>query len=287
MRAVFSHWSLPLLHNRNKVHGEHSFSLLTSSWALSVLYARRVFGNAHLVTDTEGKRLLVDELHLPFDSVSTILDSCQDFHPDLWAFGKIVAYAAQNQPFMHIDYDAFLLEKPAKKFLEAPVFAESSENFQDYTFYNPNIEYISSLGYRSWCFPHSLRHAFNCGIFGGSDLPFIQEYCRQASAMFHFLNDNRQELEKHEKFFRRFISIVPEQYLLAVLSQIRKTGCSLLLDNPAGSKPGYIHLKGAKGSALVLDRIRKRLEQEFPAYVLEMQYHSIVANPVNRRYMFS
>jgi hypothetical protein len=43
------------------------------------------------VTDEEGARILVDELQLPFEHVSTALDAVADENPNWWALGKIEA----------------------------------------------------------------------------------------------------------------------------------------------------------------------------------------------------
>jgi len=61
-----------------------------------------------LVTDTEGARLLVDKLGLRFTTVMTTLTALDDADPEWWVLGKLWAYRAQTEPFVHLDNDVFL-----------------------------------------------------------------------------------------------------------------------------------------------------------------------------------
>jgi hypothetical protein len=106
MRAVWSFWSKPSQVRGNIGWYSDLHHLL--AWGLSLRTARRHYPETVLITDRPGKELLVDQLGLPFVYVSTELDRLTDVDPGWWALGKLVAYSIQDQPFIHIDSDAFL-----------------------------------------------------------------------------------------------------------------------------------------------------------------------------------
>jgi hypothetical protein len=99
------------------------------SWVLSVCEAVRHYPDTCLVTDTEGARLLVDSLGLPFRHVDLRLDAlhpaCDD---EWWVLGKLTAYAAQTAPFIHLDNDVVLWNALPSAVTAAPVFAQNPEN---------------------------------------------------------------------------------------------------------------------------------------------------------------
>ena len=76
------------------------------SWALSCLNAKNNLGEVHLITDLKGKEILIDQLQLPYATVSTDLEKRLDQYPvDLFALAKIYSYSIQEQPFLHLDSD--------------------------------------------------------------------------------------------------------------------------------------------------------------------------------------
>src|SRR5450631_1603665 len=67
---------------------------------LSPMAARQHYSKTRLYTDAEGARVLIDELELPFERVSTCLNKLQGEDPEWWALGKLEAYARQDAPFV-------------------------------------------------------------------------------------------------------------------------------------------------------------------------------------------
>ena len=125
MRAVWSLWSKPM-------HGAYrggwpSLHHHLLSWVLSVETCRRFFDGAHLVADNEAATLLVDRLGLEFDTVSLELDALDTADPDLWALGKLHAYRAQTEPFLHIDADVYMWKPPRGDPHDADVFTAYTE----------------------------------------------------------------------------------------------------------------------------------------------------------------
>lgn len=152
-------------------------------WALSCLLAKRLYGQIALLTDHRGKALLIDRLQLPYTEVHNVFDDSllADIPAHLWAVGKIYAYSLQREPFVHIDGDAFFLDKID---LDAPIIAQHVTPSPEYE--DELHRYLHSEMHDS----HSLMADFvrgpvcpdeyNMGIFGGTDLDLIREYCEGA-----------------------------------------------------------------------------------------------------------
>src|SRR5262249_39056566 len=107
MRAVWSFWSTPYHAHYHRVWHNARHHLL--SWGLLGGEACRHYPDTSLVTASEGAGLLVDRLALPFRHVDLRLDrldpSCDE---EWWVLGKLMAYAAQTAPFLHLDNDVVL-----------------------------------------------------------------------------------------------------------------------------------------------------------------------------------
>src|ERR1700761_6932720 len=92
------------------------------SWALSCLQLKTLHGNVELYTDSYGKYVLIDILQLPYSKVHVVLDGAGAAHHMLWAYSKLIVYALQQDPYVHIDGDVFLWERIGSHLLEAPLF---------------------------------------------------------------------------------------------------------------------------------------------------------------------
>jgi len=187
MRAVWSFWSKPYERSQGRTWGTPRHHLV--AWGLSHRLARAHFEETMLVTDSAGKRLLVDRLGMEFDHVSTELDRLDGVDPGWWALGKLVAYSLQEVPFIHLDTDVFLWKKPEAAVLDAPVFAQCPELHGTGGELNPQA--IERLFVRhglslppEWSWSASPDKAWfreeNCGILGGNDLGFIRHYATDA-----------------------------------------------------------------------------------------------------------
>jgi hypothetical protein len=125
MNAVWSFWTKPYLAERCLSWRSDRHHWL--AWGLSVYVARQHYPHTQLVTDEAGARILVDELELPFESVSTALDTLAAENPNWWALGKLEAYRRQKSAFIHLDTDVFLWQPLAPEFAGADVIAQNPE----------------------------------------------------------------------------------------------------------------------------------------------------------------
>ena len=184
MRAVWSFWSKPFAEARGSGWHRPLHHLL--AWGLSLRLARRHYPDTMLVTDSEGRALLVDGLGLSFETVTTDLDRLRRADGRLWALGKLAAYGLQTAPFVHLDTDVFLWRALPGRVTSAPVLAQHLERWP--------------AGDGACC-PHLLEDAFaraglrlpaewawararwgvtvleaNCGIVGGTHVAFLRHY---------------------------------------------------------------------------------------------------------------
>jgi hypothetical protein len=288
MRAVWSFWSKPFKICKGRIWREPWHHLL--AWGLSLRLARLHFAETQLVTDTPGKRMLVDGLGLKFDTVSTELDRLSDAAPDWWALGKLTAYSLQDRPFTHIDTDVFLWNALPPRLTAAPVFSQCPENH--------SLEH-------EWCGPRYIEHLFdrhnlklpvewqwassrcttwfredNCGILGANNVDFIRHYAETALQM---VGDPAHRALWDELPNKSGYTMLIEQFLLACCidyhriapeSPYRGVNIRYLFpstdeayNSNTAARFGYTHLQGdSKTHPEVMARLERRVAQLDPAF---------------------
>jgi hypothetical protein len=287
VRAVWSFWSRPFeLYYRHNWGNALNHNL---AWVISVNAALAHYPHTMLVTDSAGKRLLVDRLGLPFAEVSTELDRLAGHDPVWWVIGKLVAYSLQTEPFVHIDSDAFLWQRLPEELEATPVLAQHPEHYgAEADIYRPyEIEqaFAASGGIvpveLSWA---RLRggnlRADNCGIMGGQHVTFLRHFAETALALIERPENAAGWRNIPEKWRHNYLV---EQYLLAVcLDYHRGNADSPLSDvhirylfdsweralNPnEAARVGYTHLMaGAKRADEVVRRMSLRVRRDWPEF---------------------
>ncbi|MFV8750064.1 DUF6734 family protein [Nannocystaceae bacterium ST9] len=285
MKALWSLWTKPALRPGSARWLSERHHLL--AWALSFARAREFYPRTALITDSLGKRWLVDELGLPFDEVSTELDALADADPRFWALGKLYAYRAQTEPFVHLDNDVFLWKRLPAALEQAAVLAQNPEYFtpgDPMAYYQPTMLSSALLehGDDPWL-PEPWRWAVErpgvhtaacCGIFGGNDHAFIRRYAEQAIRMAEHPG-NRSGWAAFDSHFDPNVHF--EQYLLsACLDHQRHHGTEVEIaylfpthDAPfvadEAARVGYTHLIGnAKQNPELMERLDRRVLSEHP-----------------------
>ena len=259
--------------------GRNVFALVDLAlWVLSVRHARRHFRRLVLVTDSPGHAILAEGLGLPFDEVRVDLDGFESEFSQIWALGKLHAYATMAEPFVHLDHDLICWQPLPERMLAASVCALVAETMPPG---HPRTDFYSIQGLIDYLptTPDFVRahyagtednHAFNTGIFGGCDVSFIRDY---ADAAFGTLRD-----PTNTTFWARadgsVASVQLEQYWLAALARDRKKSVEALvtpaeLDDPTDApfrKVGVTHLWGdSKRGGVYHDRAIARCQADFPA----------------------
>jgi len=181
-RAVWSFWSRPFQARHHQVWASPKHHLL--AWILSVETARQHYAETALVADEPGAALLVDGLGLPFGEVSTALEALGEADADWWVLGKLYAYRAQSEPFVHLDSDVFLWKPLPEELHRAPVLAQNTEQFPFVgSWYRPETFDAAVRAVEGWLPPEWAWYvaqrsgeALCCGILGGADVGFIRHY---------------------------------------------------------------------------------------------------------------
>jgi hypothetical protein len=288
LRAVWSFWSRPYQAYYGASWGDPMTHAL--SWVLSVNVARLHYNDTLLVTDTPGRRLLVDRLGLEFAAVSTELDRLGAHDPGWWALGKLVAYRLQTTPYVHIDSDAYLW-KPLPPALEAaPVLAQHPEYHRlGQAGYHPDAIEQSMAAHggvlpAEWEWARSrgpMLRAENCGILGGQDTAFLRHYANQAIATIE-RPENAPAWEQVGD--KRTHNLVVEQFLLSACLGFHRDrdgspffgvraaylfpSWSDATDANQAARRGYTHLMAwSKGTPAARRRLEARVRRDYPDYL--------------------
>jgi hypothetical protein len=248
------------------------------SWALSCLQAKSIFGSVNLVTDKAGKEIVVELLQLPYTNVSTALEGKLDHYPpSLWALAKIYTYSTQTEPFLHLDGDVYLWQKPTQNVLDSPLLAQNLD--KNLPFYaeilnqiNDHLSFIPK-SFSKNNYEHPNVYASNAGLLGGHDLAFFKEYSRQA---FEFIDKNKADLEKINP---GSLNLIFEQYLFCQLARELNIPVSYYkgpVEDPVFKDyirfEDYPHLQmvhpvgGFKQYAHLCDHLAKTLRKDYPEY---------------------
>lgn len=199
------------------------------SWTLSCLSLRQFYDDVELYTDRMGYELLIEKLRLPYTKVYVVYDEnlCR---PLYWAYAKIRTYAAQTEPFLHVDGDVYISQPFSDAVINAPLVAQNREIGTGY--YRKMIDDILKMP--DIFLPEDLIDSissdmvssYNMGVFGGCDMDFIHDYCEKAT-MF-IVQNHMDEIEVKPKYDLD-CNILFEQILFAVLADKVKREVSCVI----------------------------------------------------------
>lgn len=216
MKIVQTFWSgahNPLEHSYGWLHAEYNLM----SWTLSCLSLRKHYDRVELYTDRRGYEVLIEKLHLPYTQVHVVYDDnlCLPQH---WAYAKIKTYSLQDEPFLHVDGDMYFPSPIPQNVLCAPLIAQNREIGTAY--YQGMLNRV--LAHPEFILPDFIKEtqangtmaSYNMGIFGGSDLDFIQRYCQKVFDFFdaNHMNDASVEYSNEE------CNVFFEQIFLATMA---------------------------------------------------------------------
>lgn len=209
------------------------------SWALSCLQMRNIYGNITLCANSEGAKLLIDTLKLPYAEVNTSLDNLKLPDINLWALPKLYTYSLQEDSFLHIDGDVFLFDKLPEKLLQADLIAQNMEIATEY-YTSTQRELMEHFSFFPACVKNDFAsgipiNAVNAGILGGNDTEFIRRY---TCAAFEYINRNIHNLKNIN--VDRF-NVFFEQHLFYSMAVEERKSVNYLFDNLIEDK-GYLYL---------------------------------------------
>jgi hypothetical protein len=221
---------------------------------LATHLAARAFRETEFVTDDCGASI-AKLLGWPFTHISTALESWpSEGLTHIWALGKLIACAVQEQPFVQFDGDVLLFKPLPKRLRRFRLIAQSPDYPHYYT--SPDMLWAQRIA----GFPPAVT-AFNGGLLGGSDVALVRAYAWAG-------------LELAQKFRGSALngtttSMVVEQYQLGVFAQRVGVEVGTLLPlHPTRkqiAKASYAHLTGgAKRDPALIERAEQRLARDFP-----------------------
>jgi len=282
MKIVHSLWTKPMFKKQDRNDFDRFDGGWTDkkynymSWALSCLQFGKFYDQIELYTDNYGKEILIDRLQLPYTKVHVVLDKLNHYHPDLWTIGKIYTYSIQNEPFLHVDADAYIWERFCPELENSNLVAQNEEI--GFSHYRKSLEEVMGIfNYKPVCICRqnyqTQPSGVNAGIFGGSDIDFIKDYTKVA---FELIDKNIIDLEKVN--IGQF-TVFCEQHLFYNMAMERKKliyylthGINEDYDGLAefsgvSKKTKFIHVVGKfKKYAQTGENIARRLLLDYPEY---------------------
>ena len=271
-KVVYSHWSKPMSSENVGFNSKEAFANCAK---LSVLTSKEWADVVELVTDQEGYKFLIEDLKLPFDNVRVELDSLNHIDKKHWAIGKIYACLIQEEPFMHLDFDAMWFKRPPDYLLKAQTAFQNKEYISDryHQFYIALVEQVRDHGklkinehisIQDPVVPYEQdsakfqEYAVNCGFMCFNDLSIIPLWWECALDYIKTIGDNLNGWN--------IPSIVFEQYFLSKLLQANKITIKTLgdtwVDESLAQVAGYTHLiAGSKRNPIAEEKIAKKLNK--------------------------
>lgn len=183
-----------------------------------------------------------------------------------WSLGKLQAYnfiAKKGKPFIHIDYDFFLLNK-LNCLENYDVFAL---NYECGEFYPYNDFYSKCKNIYACEYGRKYDFVPNMGIFGGKNLDFIDKYSSEALSMVYNINNKNYFLESNSKteFWEK--AVMAEQFYLEACSRKYNQKINTLFNekllcsyswkalNLEAAELGVVHLQGLKEKIKNADQV--------------------------------
>jgi hypothetical protein len=268
-KAIYSFWTKPYLEHGFKSGGEfYTEEGFYSSWTLSVMNASKHFDKVELYIDTPGWEML-KPFNLPFTKVHIILDELDKYNSELWSIGKIYSYRLQNEPFVHVDSDVYLWEGLPDEYQKSEILVQNSE--QGYAEYERMlIDYIERYWGKSDIIDDFITRnglskiiSFNCGVFGGTNVDFINRYSKEAINFADVIN----EKFKTDQSIKYCTPCFFEQSILAMMLEKENIFPSLVIDGSKSHNPNfrYTHLAASAKKSKEADvRIKRRISMDHP-----------------------
>lgn len=89
--------------------GFHTEDTMIEFFRKSINNSKRLFKEVVIYTDPHGYEYLREKVNCDFEVIDYDL---YEFNKKFWCFPKLITYNLQSKPFLHIDIDVILYEKP-------------------------------------------------------------------------------------------------------------------------------------------------------------------------------
>jgi hypothetical protein len=161
---------MKIIHTYFQINGYMKQSIC-SMMTLSALLAKKNYGNIHLYCD-ESTADLVKKIGIPYDSIDTNI--LKNFNGKTFSIPKLLTFAAQTEPYIHIDFDTFIFDKiDFEKYTGRTIYAHKDYSIQT------GVGYISLFGfYKTYLNTlYEARDILGKGILENIDVTHIPNMC--------------------------------------------------------------------------------------------------------------
>ena len=291
MRFVHSYWSKPMKEKRWGYEPEELQRGDLLTFALSVLYIKKLGHTIVLHTDDDGKKLLGG---LPYDEIYTTLnDIPEDIPSMMWAYGKF--FAMKNEPLgaIHIDGDVFIKKQECLDIINdnnCDIFCQNLDRRAPSSS-DPQIHYAAwkllnefNLDWKGY--PTNGEYQYNVGI-----LRFLNQELKYK--YFNFFYDITEQVQNHPIAIKAIkqsafcaISVVAEQQFL--YEMIQKDGYKVKTLINKVCDEGYIDTEALKefedlGYEHILGARKYHMKDELMNQLYDLDknlFHKISAHPL-------
>lgn len=278
MKPIMSFWSEPYIRG---LHRKWINPLAWNmSWILSVESITKTYGKPYLYTDDVGKNFLVDQLGLDFAGVDLSLNDLKGKNPRFFSLGRTYALGVQKEPFIHLDYDAYLFDAIPQELFDSGVLLE--RQFYRSVEKNKEVpcrpELFSDFNVPSWWNNYKSKNEHNfatLGIVGGSNFEYFSRY---SQAIFDIVSLNQ---EKFDNFFSEKAALqwVPQdtldQYVAVSIAKEMNFSPRFLISMNQIVRAKYAHAGGEKiTSSELYGRIISRIVKDYPEAISKVEKFS-------------
>lgn len=268
-RAVFSYFNPD--ESFDNTAGFREFEDFLYTMSLAVAMSARQFSEVQVMSSVWGVNLF-RELGLPVTEYSIKLEDMKKVSRSFWAYGKLIAYASQSRPFVHIDNDIFLWDPLPKRILESELCFQSKEQFDlpGYGWYDMLRPCWAEAQVRPQIVVNNevTDFAYNCGICGGYNMDFFKKW-KDLSTEYIFAEENQNLFFSKFKRVLSHQNLFHEQYFAASLVKYynMRSRVEVIADyvDDISKVMKYTHLWGTtKRDKSMMIRVKNRLQKEEP-----------------------
>jgi hypothetical protein len=207
MKLVYSLYIGKDNHHNGAFCGYQSSEDLLDSLLLSSTVSSRHFTSCELYCNSHAAKLIeADGRNFPFTGIHTCFDHLDGWlRLHNWAYPKLVTYSLQTTPFVHLDYDAILVDGLPPALLKQQFIFQQQECITPYkyTYYKKLHAEALQLGLLPSSVMDCPDFAMNMGLFActrAEALPMVGAYCDAAFAYVHGQQQRYEEvILKHEQ----------------------------------------------------------------------------------------
>jgi hypothetical protein len=173
---------------------------LLNSLLLSSTVSSRHFSGCELYCDSVALRLIeADGRPFPFTNIVVCFDALHGWlNRYNWAYPKVMAYGMQQEPFVHLDFDAILSDGLPPQLLRQKFVFQQRELFDrhNFGFYNTVYRDAERAGLLPPAIHANPGYAMNMGVFGCLDAAFIPTVQAYAACVEGYLQQQQPLLDK-------------------------------------------------------------------------------------------